>query len=186
MADGFLAIKSNNLVYEVFYIFLICVIGAARSPGIRLCCVKLFAFMLEIVMLCVFSVCLGCLPLCSHLLWSKHIQRQHICIDVICHSLSCGNLTNKPILKMVWACFPPDRKGSQKWMSCHKLIWKRNQIWRIKCIFSPPKHTGFHTNASKPHVQAFSPHSSCQCQGRCDNFVICAAWFSWVLALPPN
>lgn len=68
MADGFLAIKSNKLVYEVFYVFLICIIGAARSPGICLCCVKLFAYMLQIVMLCVFSVCLGWLSLSSHLL----------------------------------------------------------------------------------------------------------------------
>lgn len=72
MADGFLAIKSNKLLYEVLYMFLICIIGAARSPGICLCCMKLFAYMLQIVMLCIFF-CLFELVFALSSPRSKHI-----------------------------------------------------------------------------------------------------------------
>lgn len=71
MADGFLAIKSNKLLYEVLYMFLICIIGAARSPGICLCCMKLFAYMLQIVMLCIFF-CLSWFLLSPHLVVSTY------------------------------------------------------------------------------------------------------------------
>lgn len=91
----------------------------------------------------------------------------------------------KPYQRYMWAHFTSDRKDSQKRMSCHKLTWKRSQIWIIKYL-PPPKALIFHTHASKPHVQAFSSHSACQYQGRCDNFVICATWFSCALALLLN
>lgn len=72
MADGFLAVKSNKLVYEVLHIFLICIRGAAGSLGICLCCMKLFAYMLQIVMLSVFSVWVGVLSLLTDCEVSTH------------------------------------------------------------------------------------------------------------------
>lgn len=80
MADRFLAIKSNKLVYEVFYTFLICVIGAARSPGICLCCVKtLWIYVTSSHALCVLCLFGLVFSLFSLAVKQAHVKATHLC-----------------------------------------------------------------------------------------------------------